>query len=218
MHGCSVTQKYHRKRQRRQFKIWDKTEEFCKELSSGILESNYFAWISPVIYGSLSKQKSLWQCSSRLTGYRLKPIQLPKRWFLPPHSLSFHIISSKWLRADDWDLAQSGHISCLVNCSVHPQSSIDLVKVFILRWENKSFEGNIVTGSETLQCKVKNSCFALLSALGLFYWKWCLLHVTSSGVIWVLSVTAAGKEGHSQSFQGAGVPRRRFMGNSCPAG
>lgn len=180
VHGCSVTQKYVRKRQRRQFKIWDKSEEFGKELSTGIPESNYFAWISPEIYGSLSKQKSFWQCSSRLTGYRLKPIQLSKS-MVPPSLFPFfpHYISKmskpsadSELRAETLhSLATSPAFSCLVKCSVHRQSSIDWVKVFILRWEKEGFEGNIVTGSETLQCEVTHSCFPLLSAPGLFYRK-----------------------------------------------
>lgn len=46
-----------------------------------------------------------------------------------------------------------------------------------------------------------------------------MLHVTSSGVIWVLSVTAADKEGHLPRLSGSRcVPRRKFMGNSCPVG
>lgn len=118
VHGCSVTQKYVRKRQRRQFKIWDKSEEFSKELSTGIPESNYFAWISPEIYGSLSKQKPFWQCSSRLTGYRLKPIQLSKS-MVPPSLLPFfpHCISKMSKPSADSELRaetlHSGHVSCL---------------------------------------------------------------------------------------------------------
>lgn len=55
MHGCSATQKYVKKRQRRQFKIWDKSEDFSKKIAWGIPESNYFACIFPVIYGTLYK-------------------------------------------------------------------------------------------------------------------------------------------------------------------
>lgn len=53
MHGCSATQKYLRKRQRRQFKIWNKSEEFSKKISRGIPDSNYFACVFAVIYGTL---------------------------------------------------------------------------------------------------------------------------------------------------------------------
>lgn len=119
--------------------------------NSGIPESNYFAWISPVIYGSLSKQKSFWQCSSRLTGHRLKPIQ---RWFLPffPH------YSSKWASPAldlSWGLRLC-HVSCLVKCSVLHRFDQNLhLKV----GKKESFEGNIVTGSETFQWQIQHLVF-----------------------------------------------------------
>lgn len=55
MHGCNATQEYVRKRQRRGFEIWDKSKKFSKKMWCGIPNSNYFACVFAVIYGTLYK-------------------------------------------------------------------------------------------------------------------------------------------------------------------
>lgn len=82
--------------------------------------------------------------------------------------------------------------------------------------EKESFEGNFITGSEIFQWEIKHPCFPLMSALGVFYWNCCLLHVPTSGVMWVLSVTdkktdkAAGKEGHLPKLSGSRCAKDRL--------
>lgn len=59
---------------------------------------------------------------------------------VPPSPLPFfphYVFKTSKPNANLCSLATSPAFSCLLKCSVHHQSSIDLVKIFTLRWEKR---------------------------------------------------------------------------------
>lgn len=190
MHGCNVAQKFVRKRQRRYFKIWDKSEGFNKEL-----------WDSWVELLCLDFSCNLWQLvqaeiilavfqQTDRTQVKTHPEMVPP--FLSTLYLQ-NEPAQRWIWAGDWDFATSP-------AWWSAQSSTDLIKIFILKWGKRRVLRGILSVALRLSSGRSSTLFSTAVCIGSILLE-LLLHVTISGVIWVLSVTDQIKA-HLQNLSG----------------